>query len=218
MQKERIWRDVRICGISVFFHYTPREIRCLVHGRRQELIPWAHASAQVTYRFEVLALHYCQAMTQLQAAQLLGVSKSTLSDIIHRTIERLRHGHGIRSLRTIGIDEVSYHNGKRYATVVYDLDKGCVVWIGQGKGRDTIDMFFQNHLSAFQRKSIQFASCDMSEAYVGAIKHWCCNAQLVLDRFHIVKALNNAVDDVRIEEWRKLKGSSKATFRETSLP
>jgi transposase len=149
-------------------------------------------------------------MTQLQAAQLLRISNSTLSDILHRAIGRLRDDHRIRSLRTIGIDEVAYHKGKRYATVVYDLNRGCVVWIGQGKGRETIDEFFKSKLSEFQRKNIQFASCDMSATYIGAIRHWCPRATLVLDRFHIVKALNDALDEVRMQEWRALKGSNKA--------
>lgn len=210
MPKERMWHDIRICGMNIYLHYSPKEIRCPTHRRRQESIPWAAADAQVTYRFEVLALHYCQAMTQLQAAQLLGISKSTLSDILHRTIERLRHNHRIRSLHTIGIDEVSYHKGKRYATVVYDLDRGCVVWIGKGKGSETINFFFQNCLSDFQRKNIRFASCDMGATYIEAIKQWCPKAELVLDRFHIVKALNEALDEVRTEEWRSLKGSPKA--------
>ena len=43
----------------------------------------------------------------------------------------------------------------------------------------------------------------MSEAYIGAIQEYCPNAKLVLDRFHIVKALNAAVDEVRKEQWRE---------------
>ena len=43
----------------------------------------------------------------------------------------------------------------------------------------------------------------MSEAYIGAIQEHCPNAKLVLDRFHIVKALNAAVDEVRKDQWRE---------------
>jgi len=46
----------------------------------------------------------------------------------------------------------------------------------------------------------------MSAAYIGAIDDHCPDATLVLDRFHIVKALNGAVDEVRNEEWRKAAG------------
>jgi transposase len=198
----RLWRDVQVCGRTVFLLYSPREIRCVTHGRLMEQIPWAERHARVTYRFEYLLLRYCQIMTQKAAAELLGVATSTLSDLLHRTITRLREGHRIRDLKTLGIDEISYAKGHKYATVVYDLDRGRIVWVGAGKGRDTIDRFFNEALSPYQRAKIQWACCDMSEAYMGAIRHHCPRATLVIDRFHIVKALNAAVDEVRKEQWR----------------
>jgi len=114
----------------------------------------------------------------------------------------MRSGHKIRGLRTLGIDEISYAKGQKYATLVYDLDRSCVVWVGRGKRRKTIDVFFNEVLSESQKARIQWASCDMSAAYIGAITDHCPNATLVLDRFHVVKALNAAVDDVRKQQWR----------------
>ena len=103
-------------------------------------------------------------MTQTAAAQLLHVAKSTLSDLLHRTIERLRDGHRIRGLCRVGVDEISYCKGRKFAPIVYDLDRHCVVWVGKGKGRETIDAFFKQALSAHQRLAITSASCDMSQA------------------------------------------------------
>lgn len=200
---------MRVCGMDVYMHYRPREVICSTHGRVQEVIPWADSFSQVTYRFEALVLRYCQSMAQSEVAKLLNISPATLSGILHRVINRVRADHKIRGLRTIGVDEISYHKGKKYATIVYDLDRGCVIWVGQGKARDTIDEFFRTCLSEFQRNNIRFASCDMSKAFIGAIKQWCPNAILILDRFHIVKALNEAVDEVRKKEWRDFKGTFK---------
>jgi len=166
------------------------------------MIPWADPYARITYRFEYALLVYCQLMTQKAASRLLHIPTSTLSDLLHQSITRLRDGHRIRGLKSIGIDEISYCKGYKYATVVYDLDRSCVVWVGKGKGRETIDIFFEEKLSAYQKEKIQWASCDMSEAYMGAIKDHCPDAKLVLDRFHIVKAINSAVDEVRKEQWR----------------
>jgi transposase len=169
-------------------------------------------------------LRYCQIMSQKAAAQLLRVSTSTLSDQLHGAIQRLRAGHRIRGLKTIGIDEISYCKGHKYATLVYDLDRSVVVWIGAGKGRETIDRFFNEVLSDYQKQQIANGCCDMSEAYIGAIKDHCPNAILVLDRFHIVKALNSAVDAVRKEQWRgagvderkALKGLRWVLYRHSS--
>lgn len=220
----RRWRDIPVGGWTVWLLYYPREIHCPTHGRGLEVIPWADAYARVTYRYEYLMLRYSQLMTQKAAAELLRVSPSTLSDQLHRSIDSIRSGHRIRGLKTIGIDEISYCKGHKYATLVYDLDRSVVVWVGKGKGRKTIDEFFNTMLSDYQKQKITAGSCDMSDAYIGAIKTHCPNATLVLDRFHIVKALNAAVDEVRKEQWREagvddrkaLKGLRWLLYRHSS--
>lgn len=198
----RQWSDLSCCGSKIVLHYKPKEIHCRTHGRVQEVIPWAAPKATVTYRFEYQMLKLCATMPQNQAAEILKITPSTLSGILHRSIERRRSGHQIKGLKRIGIDEISYKRGHKYLTIVYDLDRSCVVWIGKGKGRETIDRFFETVLSKRQGNAIIEACCDMSEAYVGAIEDHCVNASLVLDRFHVVKALSAAMDEVRKEEWR----------------
>jgi len=94
---------------------SPREIRSLTHGRLTEEIPWAESFSRVTYRFEYLMLRYCKIMTQKAAAELLGIAKSTLSDLLHRSISRIRQGHRIRDRTTLDVDEISYRKGHKYA-------------------------------------------------------------------------------------------------------
>ncbi len=224
MDEYRMWRDIPLYGCTVLLWYCPKEILCPTHGRTQENIPWADAFARVTYRFEYAMLVYCQLMTQKAAAKILHIPKSTLSDILHRTITRIRDGHKIRGLRSVGIDEISYCKGHKYATIVYDIDRSCVVWVGKGKGRETIDKFFTEMLSDYQKRKIKWATCDMSQAYIGAIEEHCPNVKLVLDRFHIVKTLNEAVDEIRKQQWRKasvderkaLKGLRWLLFKHSS--
>ncbi len=209
----RQWRDLPVAGREVVLCYFPREITCPTHGRTEETIPWAARHARVTYRFEYALLRLCQVMTQKAAAQLLHVPASTLSDQLHRSIERHRQGHRVRGLRVVGIDEVSYHKRHKYATLVYDLERSVVVWVGKGRGRATIDQFFDNQLSDYQKSRIHTGCCDMSEAYMGAIRAHCPNARLVLDRFHVVKALNDAVDQVRKEQWREASVADRKALK-----
>lgn len=207
MPEERCWRDIRVCGLTVFFHFTPREILCPTHGRVQEEIPWAAPHSQVTYRLEYVLLRHAQQMTAKAAASLLGMPQSTFSEILHRTIKRIRKGHRARGLHKIGVDEIAYCRGKKYATLVYDLETARVVWVGKGKGNAAISHFLTKVLTEHQRKQIRWATCDISRAYINAIKEHCPNARLVLDHFHVTKALNEAVDSVRKEEWKKVSGN-----------
>ncbi len=220
----RWWRDIPVGDWTVWLMYAPGEILCDTHGRVEEVLPWADRYARVTYRYEYVMLRYSQMMTQKAAAELLRIAASTLSDQLHRCIKRIRSGHRIRGMKTIGIDEISYCKGHKYATLVYDLDRSVVVWVGEGKGRKTIDTFFNTQLSGYQKQQITAGCCDMSAAYIGAITTHCPNAALVLDRFHIVKALNAAVDEVRKEQWREanvadhkaLKGLRWLLYRHSS--
>jgi transposase len=202
--QSRSWQDIALLGLRVILWYAPKEIECPTHGRAQEQIPWAAAFSRITYRSEWRICRLCQSMTQKAAAELLCMPASTLSDLLHRIITRVRSEHAVRGLKSLGVDEISYKKRHRYATLVYDLDRACVVWVGEGKGRETIDRFFNDHLSGGQKKRILWASSDMSSAYTEAIKAHCPNATLVIDRFHLVKALNEAVDEVRKEQWREL--------------
>jgi len=146
----RFWRDIPVGPWSIW--YWPPEIRCASHGRVTERLPWADAGARVSYRFEFLMLRYCQIMSQKATAQLLRDPASTVSDLLHRSMQRLREGYRIRELRAIDIDEISYHKGQTHAT-------------------------------------------------------------LVLDQFDVVKALNEAIDEVRKEQWRQATQADRKTLK-----
>ena len=209
----RQWEDLTLMGMKILIWYAPKEICCPTHGRVQETIPWAEPYSRITHRLEWRICALCQIMTQKAAAEILKMPSSTLSDLLHRIINRVRDGHRIRGLVTLGVDEISFLKGRKYATLVYDLDRSRVLWVGKGKGRDTIDRFFKECLSEGQKARISWTSCDMSRAYTEAIKYHCPSATLVIDRFHVVKALNQAVDEVRKDEWRALDTEGRKAIK-----
>ena len=88
-----------------------------------------------------------------------------------------------------------------------------MLWVGKGKERNVIDSFFNEKLTEKQKAKIRWASCDMSPTFIGAITDHCPNASLVLDRFHVVKSLNKAVDEVRMEQWREAKGAARKALK-----
>src|SRR5699024_758663 len=95
-RQPRFWRDIPVGPWSIWLMYWPREIRCATHGRVTERLPWADAGVRVSYRFEYLMLRYGQIMSQKAAAELLRLPTSTLSELLHRSIARLRCEHRIR--------------------------------------------------------------------------------------------------------------------------
>lgn len=113
----------------------------------------------------------------------------------------------------LGDSQISFKRRHRYATLAYDLDRARVVWVGESKGRETIDRFFAEALSDGQKSRISWAGSDMSVAYSEAIKAHCPNATPVIDRFRLVTALNEAADAVHKQQWREFVAAQRKSVK-----
>ena len=107
----RRWEDIALMGMRILLWYVPKEIQCPTHGRVQEEIPWALAFARISYRLEWRICALCQIMTRKADAEILPLSTSTLSNLLHGVITRVRHGHNIRAPAVLGVDEISFCQG-----------------------------------------------------------------------------------------------------------
>ena len=98
-----------------------------------------------------------------------------------------RRRRGRRPLHWIGVNEVSRRKGHRYLTVVYDLKRRTLLWVGEDRTEQTLREFFS-----------------MWAAYAKAVREHAAQAQILFDRFHLVQHLNRAVDEVRRAQMRRL--------------
>ena len=105
-------------------------------------------------------------------------------------------------MEAIGIDETS-HRGHRYITVVADLVERNVVCVVPGKDSGTVGRFardFMDHNGDPGR--VRLAACDMSLGFAKGIREHLPNAAKAVDKVHVVKHANEAVDKVRKAEAR----------------
>jgi len=108
-------------------------------------------------------------------------------------------------IRAIGVDEVQYAKGHKYLTLVYQIDVGCtrLLWIGKERTLKTFEAFF-TMIGPEISSTMEFVCSDMWKPYPRVIREKCGQALHILDRFHIVKKLQEAVDDVRAAEAKRL--------------
>jgi transposase len=94
------------------------------------------------------------------------------------------------NIRSLGVDEVLWHKGHKYLTVVYQIDAHCkrLLWIGKER-----------------TGKIKFVCSDMWRPYLEVIKKEVKNGLHILDRFHIISHMNKAIDEVRATEVKELK-------------
>jgi transposase len=170
----------------------------------QVKLGFADRRRSYTHAFERYVLELSRLATVQDIARHLQVSWDIVRDIQKRHLVRRYSRPRLKDLKHIAIDEISVGKGHRYLTVVLDLDSGAVVFVGQGKGADSLDLFFKR-LRASHAHVVAVAT-DMSQAYILAVAQNLPKAIHVFDRFHVVKLFNDKLSDLRREVQREAEG------------
>jgi transposase len=108
-------------------------------------------------------------------------------------------------IKAIGAVEIAYSRGHKYLTLVYQIEAGMVrlLWVGRERTVKTFEGFF-TMLGQETCAGIEFVCSDMWRPYIRVIRERFSQAVHILDRFHIVAKMNEALDEVRAEEARTL--------------
>lgn len=208
-------------------HLNFFEHRCILHCAVPRItdssgkvttvnVPWARPGSGFTLLFEAFALALIEReMPVNRVAELLGVYPQRLWHIFDHWISKAREADDPSSVCKLGVDETSTRKGHEYVTLGVDLEARRVIHVSQGKGSANL-----GQMSAYladkgvEAGQVNQMSMDLSPAYIaGAAKHF-PSAAITFDRFHVVKLLNEAMDQVRKKERKEhqaLKGE-KYTF------
>ena len=130
--------------------------------------------------------------------RFLHIAWRIAGDIAHRVAERLGTAMPppFDGLHAIGVDETSHRKGHTYLTVVVDHERHRVIWAHGGYGGDVFDLFFKA-LTPGQRESIRVVTGDGTHWIDPCTGRWCPAAERVLDGFHIVSWMTDALDGIR---------------------
>jgi transposase len=188
-------RDCSIGDYETYLEYVPMRLACC-GGTRVERLPFVMPGFRMTRRFFERIAALCTRLPIEVVARMAKLSWATVAKIDARAIEL---GLGDRAmdltqLRWLGVDEVSWTGGRKYFTIVTDLESGRVVWIGNGKGRPGL-LPFLRALGAKGRRKIRGVVSDLG--YQSIIASRLRHAIHVLDRFHIVQWVNDALTQLR---------------------
>jgi transposase len=156
--------------------------------------------------FERFAIDVLRETSVTGATKLLRVSWDEAWGLMRRAVERGQAKKGRRVITRIGVDEKSVAKGQRYMTLVNDLERATVEYIGDERTQDSLNGYFQA-LTPRQLEGIEAVAMDMWEPFILSVKANVPKAEskIVFDKFHIVQHMTNAVDLVRRSENRALR-------------
>ena len=210
---ERTWRHLDVMQFVTEIRARAPRCACPEHGVQTVRVPWAEPGARFTLLFETFALKVIEACRSFtQACDLLRLDWDSVQRIVDRAVARGLLRRSTEGLEYVGLDEKSFGKGQDYVSTMTDLQGRRVLEVVPGRDTESA-LALWDKLPEAQRKQVAAAAMDMGACYMAATKQAAPQADIVHDKFHISKPLNEAVDKVRREEHQRLleKGDASLT-------
>lgn len=210
--QERTWQHLKFFQHKCQLHCSVPRIKLSSGKVKLVDVPWSSPGSSFTLLFEYEVLDLVKNMMSVSAAsKKMGISSGQGYRIVNRHVSNALSTQPIGDVKELSVDETSTKKGHNYFTILTDREAKKVVGIGIGKDKDAfahalIDM----EIRGAERHEVRTVTLDMSKSYISAVKEYLSQAEMVFDRFHIMKNMNEAVDTIRKADrtaYEELKGS-----------
>jgi transposase len=214
--RERRWRHLDTMQYrTVLIAEVPR-VRCERHGVHQVAVGWAEDRSRFTVLFETQVIDWLHEASLSAVARRLRLTWDQVSGIQARAVGRGLARRAALTPTRIGIDETSFQKRHEYVTVVNDLERGCVLYVADGRSQEALDRFYAG-LGEAGCARLDAIVMDMWRPYINSTHAHvaAADAKIVFDKFHIAQHLGSAVDLVRRAEQRALRAVGDRTLAGT---
>jgi transposase len=203
---ERSWRHLDTCQYETRLHARVPRVHCAAHGVKTVPVPWATAHSRFTVLFERLAIAWLNEATPAAVARRLGLSWEEANGIVERAVRRGLARRPSMAGRRLGIDEHSYLTHYQFVTMVVDLDEQTVLHVADDRTAETLASYFET-LSIDECLAIEAIAMDMWDPYRRTVRDYVPDgdSKIVFDKFHVMRHVIEAMDQVRRREQRELR-------------
>ncbi len=208
---DKTWRHLNFFEHECFLHCRTPRIEIDENKIRTVSPPWAGINSGFTLMFEALLVQLCSHLPVKVVSRMINETDKKIWRMLRKYVDSARESDNYADVTRVGMDETSKAKGHDYITLFVDLDKKRTIFVAEGKDSETVFEFehdFWKH--GGKAPEVTDVSCDMSPAFIKGTNDNFRNARITFDRFHIVKLINEAVDEVRRNEVKSeplLKGS-----------
>lgn len=200
---ERKFKFIPFWGFEVYLKYKLRRVSCPTHGVTVETVPWAKGKSPICHVFKNFLAHWAKYLSWKDVSLNFNVSLKNVFDSVKYVVEYGLAHRDLSSVTAIGIDEIKWKIGHQYLTLVYQINKGArrLIYIGKDRTVKTI-LRFCFKFGKENLSNIEVVCSDLWKPYLKVIKKKLPSAIHILDKFHISKYLNDAVDKTRRSETK----------------
>jgi transposase len=197
------WRHLNFFQYQAWLNARVPRLRCDTCGIRKAHVPWARPDSGFTLLFEALLMTMLSAMPVNSVAKMVGEHDTRLWRVLHHYVDQARARSDASDVTRAAIDETAARRGHDYITLFVDIDQARVLFATEGRDADTVAAFAED-LAAHggDAEAISEVCIDMSPAFIKGTAEHLPNAAITFDKFHAVKIVNDAVDQVRRTEQK----------------
>jgi transposase len=209
--ERKTWRHLNFFQHQAYLTARVPRINCDGCGIKTITVPWARPGSGFTLLFEALVMTMVSAMPVAAVARIVGEHDTRLWRVMHHYVDQARAHTDAAEVTRIAIDETAARRGHDYITLFADIDQARVLFATEGRDAATVAAFADD-LAAHggDPEAIAEVCIDMSPAFIKGVAENLPEAAVTFDKFHAVKIVNDAVDQVRRGEQkhqRLLKGT-----------
>jgi len=198
-------KDIPLFGHPCYVNIELAQVFISKNERRIELCDFVDKGCRFTQRYCHLISGLCRHLSIQAVARHLDLRWESTKNIdkayLHKTLPDLDPTQ-LKDLKYIGVDEVARAKGHDYMTVVYDMVEGHLIWVGTGRTSDVLSGFLEQ-LPAETAEGIEAVAMDMGLSYQKSVRESLPNADIVFDRFHVMKNYGDVIKNQRRIEFRK---------------
>jgi transposase len=166
------------------------------------LPPGIDHKTKATRRLMLYVSLLCRFMPADKIPFFVPISASTARRWDKKILSECLPNPDLDHLRVILVDEKAIGRHHNYLTVVINGETGEVLHLAEGKKKESLAGFFEK-LTPDQIRNIEAVGMDRAGAYKSVVSEYAPAAAIVYDKFHLISNYNQAIDQVRREEWRK---------------
>lgn len=207
---DRTWQHLNFFQYKTYIHAKMPKVSDGEGHCPTVKAPWARKNSGFTLLFEAWVMELSKHLPVAVIAKLIGVNDKRLWRFIKYYVNEARKLEDYSDVDSIGVDETS-KKGHNYITVMVDISKRKVIFTTEGKDHTTVDKFAEDFMEHNGNPdNVKVITCDMSPGFKKGVKDNFPNSETIIDKFHVIKHANEAVDTVRKQESKTnalLKGT-----------
>lgn len=207
-------RDIPMSSYDVFLNVNRRQFRCVNCGQIfSEELNFVKKRRTYTIRLGNKVVKEVLESDILNTAKRNGMTPREIETLLKEKSEDLLEEKP-KDLKRLGIDEITQlKGGKNYAAVLVDLEKKKPIAILKNRNKETIREYLVS-LGCETLNQIEEVSIDLWIGYKTLAEELMPNANIVADRFHVMKQINEELDQARKKEKRTAEKIKNKTERE----